>query len=202
MNNQAESNNITTPFTPRSNVNLRRIQLTLISRLNQLKANLERLTKAQELLIHTNNFLQRTSAPFIVLSYISLTAQYLDRQRTELTAATDAIQEAIRLLRELQLTEFSAAADSSSSILAPTASTLAAASSSSAIDSADSAPRSFVRNLEIRPIPTVELAPRTVLLEKEGEEVQEVRNQNQEQGILGESTYRTNSSDERYSRSN
>jgi hypothetical protein len=187
MNNQAESNNITIPFTPRSNVNLRRIQLTLISRLNQLEANLERLTEAQELLIHTDDYLQRTSAPFIVLSYISLSAQYLDRQRTELTAATDAIQEAIRLLRELQSIEFSAAADSSSSILAPTASTVTAASSSSAIDPSDSAPRSLNRNLEIRPIPTVELVPRTVLLEKEGEEVQEDR---------------TNRSDERYSRIN
>jgi hypothetical protein len=187
MDNQAESNNTTFPFTPRSNVNLRRIQLTLISRLNQLEANLARLTEAQELLIHTDNYLQRTSAPFIVLSYISLSAQYLDRQRTELTAATDAIQEAIRLLRELQLIEFSAAADSSSSILALTASSVAAVSSSSAIDPADSEPRSFVRNLEIRPIPTVELAPRTVLLEKEGEEVQEDR---------------TNSSDERYPRIN
>ena len=188
MDNQAESNNITSHFTPRSNVNLRRIQLTLISRLNQLEANLACLTEAQELLIHTDDYLQRTSAPFTVLSYISLSAQYLDRQRTELKAATDAIQEAIRLLRELQLTEFSTAADSSSSILAPTASTVAAASSSSAIDSAAStAPRSFVRNLEIRPIPTVELVPRTVLLEKEGEEVQEDR---------------TNSSDERYSRIN
>ena len=67
------------------------------------------------------------------------------------------------------------------------ASTVAAASSSSAIDPADSASRSFVCNLEIRPIPTVELVPRTVLLEKEGEEVQEDR---------------TNSSDERYSRIN
>jgi hypothetical protein len=186
MNNQAESNNITTPFTPRSNVNLRRIQLTLISRLNQLEANLERLTEAQELLIHTNDYLQRTSGPFLVLSYISFTAQYLDRQRTELTAATDAIQEAIRLLRELQLTEFSAAAASSSSILAPTASTVAAASNSSAIDSATSpAPRSFVRNLEIRSIPTVELVPRwTALPEKEEQEAQEARNQNQEQGTL------------------
>jgi hypothetical protein len=142
MNNQAESNNITFPFTPRSNVNLRRIQLTLISRLNQLEANLARLTEAQELLIHTDDYLQRTSAPFIVLSYISLSAQYLDRQRTELTAATDAIQEAIRLLRELQ----------------------AAASSSSAINPANSVPGSLVRNLEFQPIPTVERAPRTIPL--------------------------------------
>jgi len=111
----------------------------------------------------------------------------LDRQRTELTAATDAIQEAIRLLRELQLTEFSAAAASSSSILAPTASTVAAASNSSAIDSATSpAPRSFVRNLEIRSIPTVELVPRwTALLAKAEQEAQEARNHNQEQGISG-----------------
>ena len=87
------------------------------------------------------------------------------RQRTEISAATDAIREIIRLLRELQLTEFSAAA-------ASTAATVAAATSSALIDSAtSSAPRSFVRNLEIRPIPTVELVPRTVLLE--GEEVQE-----------------------------
>ena len=186
MDNQAESNNITFPFTPRSNVNLRRIQLTLISRLNQLEANLARLTEAQELLIHTDDYLQRTSAPFIVLSYISLLAQYLDRQRTELTAATDAIQEAIRLLQELQLIEFSAAADSSASILVPTAPTAAAVSSSSGINPADSAPRSLVRNLEIRPIPTVELVPRwTALLEKEVQEAQEARNQNQEQGISG-----------------
>jgi hypothetical protein len=193
-----------TTFNPRSNVNLRRIKLTLISRLNQLELHLERLTEAQEQLIHTTAYLQQTSAPFLVLSYISSTAQYLDRQRTKITAATDAIQEAIRLLRELQLTEFSVAAASSSSILAPTASTVAAASSSSAIDSAASpAPRSFVRNLEIRPIPTVELVPRwTALLEKEEQEVQEARNQNQEQGIFGEATYQTNSSDERYSRSN
>jgi len=177
-----------TTFNPRSNVNLRRIKLTLISRLNQLELHLERLTEAQEQLIHTTAYLQQTSAPFLVLSYISSTAQYLDRQRTKITAATDAIQEAIRLLRELQLTEFFAAAASRSSILAPTASIVAAASSSSAIDSAtSSAPRSFVRNLESRPIPTVELVPRTVLLEKEGEEVQEDR---------------TNSGDECYSRIN
>ena len=98
MNNQAESNNITTPFTPRSNVNLRLIQLTLISRLNQLELHLERLTEAQEQLIYTTDYLQQTSAPFLVLSYISFTAQYLDRQHTEIIAATDAICEAIRLL--------------------------------------------------------------------------------------------------------
>jgi hypothetical protein len=165
MDNQAESNNIALTLTPRSNVNLRRIQLTLISRLNQLEANLARLTEAQELIIHTDDYLQRTSAPFIVLSYISLFAQYLDRQRTELTAALDAIQEAIRLLRELQVTDFPAATDSSASILVSTAPTAAAVSSSSAINPADSAPRSLVRNLEIRPISTVELAPRTVPLE-------------------------------------
>jgi hypothetical protein len=165
MDNQAESNNTTFPFTTRSNVNLRRIQITLISRLNQLEANLARLTEAQELLIHTDDYLQRTSAPFIVLSYISLSAQYLDRQRTELTAATDAIQEAIRLLRELQVTDFPGATDSSASILVSTAPTAAAVSSSPAINPADSAPSSLVRNLEIRPTSTVELAPRTVPLE-------------------------------------
>jgi hypothetical protein len=78
-----------------------------------------------------------------VLSSIGSTDRYLERQRTKITAATDAILEAIRLLRELQLTEFSAAA-------ASTAATVAAATSSSLIDSAtSSAPRSFVRNLEI-----------------------------------------------------
>jgi len=138
-----------------------------------------------------------------VLSSIGFTERYLERQRTEITAATDTILEAIRLLRELQLTEFSAAAASSSTILAPTAATVAVATSSSSIDSTtSSAPRSLVRNLEIRPIPTVERVPRTVLLEKEGEEVQEARNQNQEQGILGEAKYRTNRSNKRYSRSN
>ena len=123
------------------------------------------ITEAQELLIHTTDYLQRTSAPFLVLSYISSREQYLDTQHTEITAALDAIQEAIRLLRELQVTDFPAATDSSASILVPTAPTAAAVSSSSAINPADFAPRSPVRNLVIQPIPTVELAPRTIPLE-------------------------------------
>ncbi len=92
-----------TTFTPRPNVNLRRIELTLISRLNQLELHLEHLTEAQEQLIYTTDYLQQTSAPFLVLSYINSTERYLDRQRTEITAAMDAIREAIRLLRELHL---------------------------------------------------------------------------------------------------
>jgi hypothetical protein len=87
-----------TTFTPRPNVNLRRIKLTLISRLNQLELHLEHLTEAQEQLIYTTDYLQRTLAPFLVLSYIDSTKRYLDRQRTEITAAPDAIREAIRLL--------------------------------------------------------------------------------------------------------
>jgi hypothetical protein len=90
-------------FTPRSDVNLRRIELTLTSRLNQLEIHLQRLTEAQEQLIFTTDYLQQTSAPFLVLSYIGFTKRYLDRQRTEITAATDAILEAIRILRELHL---------------------------------------------------------------------------------------------------
>jgi hypothetical protein len=90
-------------FTPRSNINLRRIELTLISRLNQLELNLKRLTEAQEQLIHTIDYLQKTSTPFLVLSYIHFTEPYLDRQRTETAAATDAILELIGILRELHL---------------------------------------------------------------------------------------------------
>jgi hypothetical protein len=88
-------------FTPRPNVNRRRIELNLISRLNQLKIQLQRLTEVQEQLIFTTDYLQQTSAPFLVLSYIGSTEQYLDRQRTEITAAKDAILKAIRILREL-----------------------------------------------------------------------------------------------------
>jgi hypothetical protein len=71
--------------------------------LNQLELYLERLTEAQEQLIYTTDYLQQTSAPFLVLSYIGFTERYLDRQRTEKTAATAAILEAIRILRELRL---------------------------------------------------------------------------------------------------
>jgi hypothetical protein len=92
-----------TSFTPRSNANLRRIELTLIARLNQLELYLERLTEAQEQLIYITDYLQQTSAPFLVLSYIGSTEHYLDRHRTEITAATTAILEAIRILRELRL---------------------------------------------------------------------------------------------------
>jgi hypothetical protein len=88
-------------FTPRPNVNLRRIELNLISRLNQLEIHLQRLTEVQEQLIFTTDYLQQSSAPFLVLSYIGSTQQYLDRQRTEITAVKDAILEAISILREL-----------------------------------------------------------------------------------------------------
>ena len=88
-------------FTTRPNVNLRRIELTLLSRLNQLEVHLQRLTEAQEQLILTIDYLQQTSAPFLVLSYINSTERYLDRQHVEITAAKDAILEAIRILQEL-----------------------------------------------------------------------------------------------------
>jgi len=92
-----------TTFNPRSNVNLRRIELTLISRLNQLELHLECLTEAQEQLIYTTDYLHQTSAPFLVLSYIGFTERYLDRQHTEITAATNTILDAISILRELRL---------------------------------------------------------------------------------------------------
>jgi len=60
-------------FTPRSNANLRRIELTLISSLNQLDIQLQRLSETQEQLILTTDYLQQTSAPLIVLSSIGLT---------------------------------------------------------------------------------------------------------------------------------
>ena len=85
-------------FTPRSNVNLRQIELTLISKLNQLEIQLQRLSETQEQLILTTDYLQQTSAPLLVLSSIGFTDCYLERQRTEITAATDTILEAIRLL--------------------------------------------------------------------------------------------------------
>ena len=131
----------------RTNVTLRRIESTLLSRLNQLEVHLQRLNEAQEQLLLTIEYLQQTSAPFLVLSYINSTECYLDRQRVEITAVKDAILEAIRLLRELQVTDFPAATDSSASILVSTAPTAAATSSSSAINPANSAPGSLVRNL-------------------------------------------------------
>ena len=85
----------------RTNVTLRRIESTLLSRLNQLEVHLQRLNEAQEQLLLTIEYLQQTSAPFLVLSYINSTERYLDRQRVEITAVKDAILEAIRILREL-----------------------------------------------------------------------------------------------------
>jgi len=58
-------------FITRPNINLRRIELTLLSRLNQLEVHLQRLNEAQEQLILTIDYLQQTSAPFLVLSYIN-----------------------------------------------------------------------------------------------------------------------------------
>ena len=88
-------------FTPRSNTTLRRIELTLISNLSQLDIQLRRLSETQEQLIITTDYLHQSSAPLIVLSSIGFTDRYLERQRTEISAATDAILEAIRILREL-----------------------------------------------------------------------------------------------------
>ena len=121
-----------TPNT-RTKVTFRRIEHTLLSRLDQLEVHLQKLNEAQEQLLLTTEYLQQTSAPFLVLSYTNSTERYLDRQRVEITAVKDAILEAIRLLRELQ----------------------AAASSSLAINPANLIPGSLVRNLEVQPIPTV-----------------------------------------------
>jgi hypothetical protein len=71
--------------------------------LNQLEIQLQRLTEAQEQLILTTDYLQQTSAPLLLLSYTGFIERYLDRQRTEITAATDAILEARRILRKLRL---------------------------------------------------------------------------------------------------
>jgi hypothetical protein len=90
-------------LTPKTNVNLRRIELTLLSRLIQLKANLDRLTEAQEQLIHTIDYLHQSSSPFLVLSYIRSPERYLDSQHTEIAATKDAILELIRILQELRL---------------------------------------------------------------------------------------------------
>jgi hypothetical protein len=90
-------------LTPKTNVNLRRIELTLLSRLIQLKANLDRLTEAQEHLIHTIDYLHQSSSPFLVLSYIRSPERYLDSQHTEIAATKDAILELIRILQELRL---------------------------------------------------------------------------------------------------
>ena len=89
-----------TPNT-RTKVTLRRIEFTLLSRLDQLEVHLQRLNEAQEQLLLTIEYLQQTSAPFLVLSYINSTERYLDRQRVEISAVKDAILEAIRILREL-----------------------------------------------------------------------------------------------------
>jgi hypothetical protein len=88
-------------FNTRTNVTLRRIELTYLSRLNQLEVHLQRLNEAQEQLLLTTDYLQQTSAPFLVLSHINSIERYLDRQHVEITAAKDAILEAIRILREL-----------------------------------------------------------------------------------------------------
>ena len=89
-----------TPNT-RTKVTLRRIEHTLLSRLDQLEVHLQKLNEAQEQLLLTTEYLQQTSAPFLVLSYTNSTERYLDRQRVEITAVKDAILEAIRILREL-----------------------------------------------------------------------------------------------------
>jgi hypothetical protein len=89
----------------RTNVTLRRIESTLLSRLNQLEVHLQRLNEAQEQLLLTIEYLQQTSAPFLVLSYINSTERYLDRQRVEITVVKDTILEAIRILRELPQSE-------------------------------------------------------------------------------------------------
>jgi hypothetical protein len=53
-------------LTTRSNVNLRRIELTLISRLNQLEIQLQRLSEAQE---HHRLFAANISPPSSVIIY-------------------------------------------------------------------------------------------------------------------------------------
>jgi hypothetical protein len=89
-------------FTLRDHVNLRRIEFNLIARLNQLDINLETIDDIQEKLIITQDYLQQTSAPFIILSNIGFLEGYLDRQHLEMVAVTDVIRELIRIIQDLR----------------------------------------------------------------------------------------------------
>jgi hypothetical protein len=89
-------------FALRDHVNLRRIEFNLIARLNQLDINLETIDDIQEKLIITQDYLQQTSAPFIILSNIGFLEGYLDRQHLEMVAVTDVIRELIRIIQDLR----------------------------------------------------------------------------------------------------
>jgi hypothetical protein len=161
-----------------------RLEESLVDHISKLDLQLESLSTAQEELFIVKDYLERTEAPFLVLSYLHTAERFLGKQCQELLSLSSISSELIMLVRQLRRlksipqtdTDSSVVAASSSSILASTASpatktsgrkleinpisTLAVASSSSAIDStASPAPKSFVHNLEIHPIPTVEVVP-------------------------------------------
>jgi len=81
---------------------LRRYEVHLLRRPNQLEINLNSLSQAQEELLTMIDYLQKTSAPFIILSYIGKTETYLDKQRLEITSVVDGLLEIIRFRRELK----------------------------------------------------------------------------------------------------
>jgi len=161
-----------------------RLEESLVDHISKLDLQLESLSTAQEELFIVKDYLERTEAPFLVLSYLHTAERFLGKQCQELLSLSNISSELFMLVRQLRRlksipqtdTDSSVVAASSSSILASTASpatktsgrkleinpisTLAVASSSSAIDStASPAPKSFVHNLEIHPIPTVEVVP-------------------------------------------
>jgi hypothetical protein len=161
-----------------------RLEESLVDHISKLDLQLESLSTAQEELFIVKDYLERTEAPFLVLSNLHTAERFLGKQCQELLSLSNISSELIMLVRQLRRlksipqtdTDSSVVAASSSSILASTASpatktsgrkleinpisTLAVASSSSAIDStASPAPKSFVHNLEIHPIPTVEVVP-------------------------------------------
>jgi len=67
--------------------------------LNQLDINLETLLATQEQLLITIDYLQKTSVPFIVLSYIGVVETYLDKQRLKITSIVEVLHEAIWTIR-------------------------------------------------------------------------------------------------------
>jgi hypothetical protein len=161
-----------------------RLEESLVDHISKLDLQLESLSTAQEELFIVKDYLERTEAPFLVLSHLHTAERFLGKQRQELLSLSNISSELIMLVRQLRRlksipqkdTDSSVVAASSLSVLASAASpatktsgrnleinpisTVAVASSSSAIAStASSAPKSFVHNLEIHPISTVEVVP-------------------------------------------
>ncbi len=81
---------------------LLRLKEYLVDHVSKLDLQLEVLSTTQEELTIIKDYLEKTAAPFLVLSYLNTAERYLGKQQQELLSLSDISGDLIMLVRQLK----------------------------------------------------------------------------------------------------